>query len=682
MNRVSQKAMNFWAASGTRYLPFADAATPDLPLSRLLRLSLFQVSVGMALTLLIGTLNRVMIVELGVPASLVGVMIALPLIFAPFRALIGFKSDTHTSALGWKRVPYIFRGSMIQFGGLAIMPFALLVLSGGGNASQVPAWVGCAAAGIAFLLAGAGLHTTQTVGLALATDLAPPESQPQVVGLMYVMLLFGMIASALAFGTFLSDFSPFRLIQVIQASALLTIVLNTVATWKQEPRGRSVLPGTIRARPTFQQSWNRFMQGSNALRRLIIVGFGTMAFSMEDVLLEPYGGQVLHLAVGQTTRLTATLAIGGLFGFGLASRVLARGFDPFRMAAYGCLAGIPAFLLVVFAAPEKSLWMFAAGTFLIGFGAGLFGHGTLTATMRGAPKNQTGLALGAWGAVQATAAGLAIATGGIIRDAVTHAYPLGKLGPATGYDTVYSIELLLLLATLAAMLPLFRAAESTAESLATGAAPDLMAETAHQPSRSPKKAKSKGFFSMKLSRLYDTEADAKAATAALLEAGFREGDFEIVTADAKGWISPETLMAKEVAKRNAAAYAASLRAGKFLVLVNPLLGFAEPATAVLAAPRGAETAKAEVSFEGTGWDESTPISSALFLPVLSKDPTPFGTFWNVPTLLKKYWFFSDIFGGKLLSRKPSPLSDRLGLKVLLRDPAPLSSLLKLKTLSK
>ena len=226
MNRVSQKLMKTWIGLGSRFLPFADAATPDLPLSRLLRLSLFQVSVGISLVLLIGTLNRVMIVELGVPASLVGVMLAMPLIFAPFRALIGFRSDTHRSELGWKRVPFIYKGTMLQFGGLAIMPFALLVLSGGGNAGNAPAWIGQLGAALSFLLVGVGLHTTQTVGLALATDLAPLESQPKVVGLMYVMLLLGTIASALLFGLMLADFSPARLIQVIQASAVVTIVLK------------------------------------------------------------------------------------------------------------------------------------------------------------------------------------------------------------------------------------------------------------------------------------------------------------------------------------------------------------------------------------------------------------------------------------------------------------------------
>lgn len=435
---------------GSRFLPFADAATPDLPLSRLLRLSLFQVSVGMSLVLLIGTLNRVMIVELGVPASLVGVMLSLPLIVAPFRAVIGFRSDTHRSELGWKRVPYIYKGTMLQFGGLAIMPFALLVLSGGGNAGNAPAWIGQLGAALSFLLVGVGLHTTQTVGLALATDLAPVESQPKVVGLMYVMLLFGTIASALLFGILLADFSPARLVEVIQGAAVATIVLNAIALWKMEARGRST-KAAKRRQPTFQESWESYISGEQSMRRLVAVGLGTMAFSMADVLLEPYGGQILHLTVGDTTKLTAALAVGGLFGFGLASRILSRGFDPFRMAGYGALVGIPAFLAVIAAAPFSSALLFGAGTLLIGFGAGLFGHGTLTATMNFAPQGQTGLALGAWGAVQASAAGVAIALGGIIRDLVATTAPQNSFGAAAGYVAVYSLEIVLLLATLVTM---------------------------------------------------------------------------------------------------------------------------------------------------------------------------------------------------------------------------------------
>ena len=468
MNVIGKKILGTWAQLGPRFLPFAEAASATLPLSRLLRLSLFQVSVGMALVLLIGTLNRVMIVELKVPASLVAVMIALPVLFAPLRALVGFRSDTHRSALGWRRVPFIWKGTLIQFGGLAIMPFALLVLSGGGNASHWPAWVGHLGAGLAFLLVGAGVHTIQTAGLALATDLTPVETQPQVVGLMYVALLFGMIVSALIFGAMLEDFSPARLIQVIQGSAVATIALNIVALWKQETRRPSHREAHA-AQPRFSETWARFSRGHHALRRLLSVGLGTLAFSMQDVLLEPYGGQILGLTVGTTTKLTATLAIGGLMGFALASKVLSRGADPFRMACAGALLGVPAFAAVIASAPLQAPMLFAFGAWLIGFGGGLFGHGTLTATMNQAPREQVGLALGVWGAVQATAAGIGMALGGVMRDIIDNlaaqqpavAALLASLstalaGPAAAYNLVYGLEMVLLLATVAAMLPLLR----------------------------------------------------------------------------------------------------------------------------------------------------------------------------------------------------------------------------------
>jgi BCD family chlorophyll transporter-like MFS transporter len=105
--------------------------------------------------------------------------------------------------------------------------------------------------------------------------------------------------------------------------------------------------------------------------------------------------------------------------------------------------------------------LFGLGAWMIGFGGGLFGHGTLTATMNLAPKDQAGLALGAWGAVQATAAGVAVALGGIIRDVLAslgegalHGTALGS--PASSYTAVYCIEVLLLMATIVAMSPLLR----------------------------------------------------------------------------------------------------------------------------------------------------------------------------------------------------------------------------------
>ncbi|MGZ8409629.1 MAG: BCD family MFS transporter [Hyphomicrobium sp.] len=456
MNVVSDKLVKAWANVSPRFLPFADAATEELPLGRLLRLSLFQVSVAMAVVLLNGTLNRVMIVELGVPTFVVAIAVSLPLLFAPFRALVGFKSDTHKSALGWKRAPYIWFGSMLQFGGLAIMPFALILLSGDSNG---PAWIGYAGAGLAFLLVGAGLHTTQTAGLALATDLAPPESRPRVVAFLYVMLLVGMVATSIVFGWLLSDFSQLRLIQVVQGAAAVTMILNVIALWKQEVRDPSRTRGPAADDPGFLESWQAMAATGPWTRVLVSVGLGTAAFSMQDILLEPYGGEILHLSVGQTTALTGFLACGTLLGFVIASSVLTSGFDPFRLAALGAIAGLAAFPLVILSAHVESAQIFRAGTLLIGFGGGLFSVGTLTAVMNMSKGRRNGMALGVWGAVQATAAGIAIAFGGIIRDGVGALATSGQLGealatPSTGYTAVYHIEIVLLFATLVAIGPL------------------------------------------------------------------------------------------------------------------------------------------------------------------------------------------------------------------------------------
>ena len=455
MKDIGEHLARRWRELAPKLLPFADVASDDLPLARILRLSLFQVSVGMALVLITGTLNRVMIVELGVPAWFVALMVALPVLFAPARALIGFRSDIHDSAFGWRRVPFIWTGSFLQYGGLAIMPFAILVLSGQGTGPVIWGQLG---AGAAFLLVGIGLHTTQTAGLALAADLAKPELRPRVVALLFVMLLVGMFLSALLFGWLLRDFDPIRLIRVIQSAAVITIVLNVIALWKQEPRDLKRRVG-VPAASSFGEAWRELKTDSRTSRLLVAVALGTAGFTMQDILLEPYGGQILGMSVAQTTGLTALLAGGMLFAFAVSARRLGRGIDPHRLAAYGALVGVFAFALVALVGAFKLSVLFAVGVVLIGVGGGLFAVGTLTAAMALCRGGNSGLALGAWGAVQATASGVAIALGGALRDIVSELASNGVLGealtgPATGYVFVYQLEVVLLFATLVAIGPL------------------------------------------------------------------------------------------------------------------------------------------------------------------------------------------------------------------------------------
>ena len=408
----------------------------------------------MATVMLAGTLNRVMIVELLVPASLVAVMIAIPVLIAPLRTFYGHKSDTYRSFIGWKRIPYMWFGSLFQFGGLAIMPFAIIILSG--DQTVGPSWAGEVLVAIAFLFTGIGMHITQTVGLALAADRATKENRPRVVALLYFMFLFGMGISAVVIGTLLADFSKLRLIQVVQGSAVLTLFLNLVAVWRQE----QIIINNQKNHKSekFILSWKKFISDSQTNSLIWVVFWGTLAFSMQDVLLEPYGGQILGLSVAETTNLTGVWALGALLGLALAANNSKKTVSSVSNAMTAILIGIVGFSAIIFSSPMQFPFLYFLGTLFIGFGTGLFSVSLLIIAMALSSKTNlgSGFILGSWGAAQAIGAGLGIAVGGILRDVVNKIALSGYLGStfennSIGYIFVYHLEILLIFITLIAL---------------------------------------------------------------------------------------------------------------------------------------------------------------------------------------------------------------------------------------
>ena len=432
-------------------LPFSDAGSTNFSLFQLLRLSLFQISVGMATVMLAGTLNRVMIVELLVPASLVAIMIAIPVLIAPLRTFYGHKSDTYKSFIGWKRIPYMWFGSLFQFGGLAIMPFAIIILSG--DQTVGPSWAGEVLVAIAFLFTGIGMHITQTVGLALAADRATKENRPRVVALLYFMFLFGMGISAVVIGILLADFSKLRLIQVVQGSAVLTLILNLVAVWRQEQIIINQQKNDKSEK--FFLSWKKFISDRKTNSLIWVVFWGTLAFSMQDVLLEPYGGQILGLSVSETTNLTGVWALGALLGLALAANNSKKTVSSISNAMTALLIGIVGFSAIIFSSPMQFPFLYFLGTLFIGFGTGLFSVSLLIIAMALSSKTNlgSGFILGSWGAAQAIGAGLGIAVGGILRDVVNKIALSGYLGStfennSIGYIFVYHLEILFIFITL------------------------------------------------------------------------------------------------------------------------------------------------------------------------------------------------------------------------------------------
>jgi BCD family chlorophyll transporter-like MFS transporter len=182
---------------------------------------------------------------------------------------------------------------------------------------------------------------------------------------------------------------------------------------------------------------------------------------MQDIVLEPYGAQVLGLGVGATSGLTAVAALGSLLAFGLSARVMNQRIGACGLGGMGAVIGLVAFALVIFSAPLQSVALFKTGVLLVGFGSGLFSVGMLVNAMTYGDGRLSGLALGAWGAVQATSAGVAMALGGLLRDGVDALAQSGRLGevlqsPVTGYSFVYHLEMYMLLTVLIALGPMAR----------------------------------------------------------------------------------------------------------------------------------------------------------------------------------------------------------------------------------
>lgn len=408
------------------------------------RLGLFQFGVGLSLAPITGTLNRVLINDLGISAAIVALLIALHYFASPVRAFIGYRSDKSRSMGKW-RTPYIVLGVMLTYAGLALAPFSLILLGGHGTISFLPALIICIAI---FLAYGAGVGIVETIYLALVSDITSPQDRGKVLSVLWMMLILGTVVSAVVMGSLLNNYSHIRLIQVMQGSALWFVILTVIALWQQErlrPDGTIISNlKTVRVRLSLWESV-QMLSGQQVLKGLFIVIFiATMAFATHDVLLEPYGGQVLGMSVSATTRLTALWGVTTILGVSLAAFLLWRKLAPVLLIGLGCLVGLCGFAVISYASDAALVRPFQLGVGLISLGRGLFLVSSIILIMSLTDVSHAGLFLGIWGIVQALAQGLGTIGGGIIRD-VTQ-YMTGSV--VLGYTVVYTGSLAMLLLVL------------------------------------------------------------------------------------------------------------------------------------------------------------------------------------------------------------------------------------------
>ncbi len=404
-------------------------------LSRL-RLAAFPLGLGLTSVLVSGTLNRVMIVELELPAALVGLFFALPLLISPLRVWLGYRSDAHP-LWGLRREPFIILGALLA--GLGILAAVLSIANLSSQGLPI-------AAAAAFLAYGIGKNLSSNTFEALISDKFIGDQRPRAVTFYKVAMFIGIICGAILLGRLLEPFSIQRLLTIVLGAVALAFVFAVLGVLGQEPRRKSLEAESRRVREQpFAETFKTLIWEDPQIRRffffVMLTVIGTLA---QDVLLEPYAALVLGMTVGQTTSLTAIWGAGTLLSMAAAGLWLIKRFGYARVVRVGLVMGILIFAGLILAGFLKMSWLFLGLVFCLGLSTGLSASGMLTAVVEFTTPARAGLLMGVWG----LAHNLGQAAGGLLSGAVVDLVRWLNGDALTAYGAVFTLEAALLIIAL------------------------------------------------------------------------------------------------------------------------------------------------------------------------------------------------------------------------------------------
>lgn len=398
-----------------------------------LRLAGFPIAYGLSGVLVGGTLNRVMIAELGLPASLVAALFAIPLLVSPLRLWLGHRSDAYP-IFGRRREPYMFAGALLIGAGVAAIASATV-----GTHRSTAAFA--AAGALAFLLYGVGRNLGHTAYQALLAEKFSGPVRARAVTLYEVVTLVGSVAGAGMLGRVLEHYEPARLVQVALAVGVAIVLLAAVAVPGQERREQSsARAGHARAVP-FRTVVRDLVLADPQIRRLFAVVICTFIGTLaQDVLLEPYGALVLGMSVGQTTRLTMFWGLGVLAAMLTSGVLLLRWLGPLRLMRAGMLMSMGVFTAVaavgLVGAPGSFRWLVLA----MGLGTGLAGAGMLGSVVEFTTPARAGLLMGVWGVANMLGHAAGSVLGGVVVDTVR----LATGSALSAYTALFAFEIAML----------------------------------------------------------------------------------------------------------------------------------------------------------------------------------------------------------------------------------------------
>ncbi|MEM9010578.1 MAG: BCD family MFS transporter [Pseudomonadota bacterium] len=398
----------------------------------ILRLGLVQMALGAIVVLTTATMNRVMVVELALPAILPGLLVSLYYGTQFLRPRFGHGADR-----GGRRTPWIVGG--------------VLVLAMGAIGAALSVWLmgshvalGIAAAVFSFLLIGFGIGSAGTNVLALLAARVAEERRAPAGSAVWIMMIFGLALTGIAAGQVLDPYTPARLIAVTMGVSAIAVVLALIGVWRQEgapagpaaERGESAPFGTV-----LRRLW-----ADREVRLFTLFIFASMlAYNLQDLILEPFAGHVFALTVGESTALGGMLHAGALAGMLVvlvSGTALARWvLVPIRVwIVGGCVVSGLALLALAFGAQMAPAWPIAPNVFVLGLANGVFAVAAIGAMMgfarQDARGSDTGLRMGLFGAAQAIAFGLGAFLGTAAAD-ITRAL---MASDALAYGTVFAAE--------------------------------------------------------------------------------------------------------------------------------------------------------------------------------------------------------------------------------------------------
>jgi BCD family chlorophyll transporter-like MFS transporter len=402
----------------------------------IVRLGLVQAALGAVVVLTTSTLNRVMAVELALPAVLPGALVTLHHLMQLLRPRMGHGSD-----LGQRRTPWIVGGMAVLATGGALAAVATTVMAG----AFAP---GLALAIVAFTLIGVGVSATGTSLLVLMAKRVAPERRAAAATVVWTMMIASFAITATVAGKLLDPFSPGRLVAVAVSVSAVALVVSVLASWGVEGPGAAGAgpEAPEEAKPDFASALRQVWSEADARRFTLFILVSMLAYSAQDLILEPFAGAVFSFSPGRSTGLSGVQHGGALAGMLLVAAMTTalKGTPAASLKLWvvlGCVGSALAMGGLVVAGVTGGPWPLEQNVFLMGLANGTFSIAAIGAMMTLASQGRRareGVRMGLWGAAQA----MASAAGGFLGTVLADSARLLVGASGRPYAFVFGLEAL------------------------------------------------------------------------------------------------------------------------------------------------------------------------------------------------------------------------------------------------